>query len=166
MSDEEDIVLSELNDDELVDQMFDDLYDGLKEEIEEGTNILLERGWTPYDILTKADGEGNVVKTIRIRACDYQVVGIEITNPEGTETVQVRMDRYAATEQGLSVPTIIEAEHRTEGEVDAKLRVELRNVKRFEMKPKQERLFARPPEDHYEEVYRLASTCDFVLVGK
>ena len=55
MSEEEDdIVLSELDDEELVSQMFDDLYDGLKEEIEEGVNILLERGWTPYDILTKA----------------------------------------------------------------------------------------------------------------
>ncbi|WP_375172928.1 corrinoid protein [Pseudooceanicola sp.] len=55
MSDEDDeIILSELNDDELVDQMFDDLYDGLKDEIEEGVNILLERGWQPYDILTKA----------------------------------------------------------------------------------------------------------------
>ena len=55
MSDEEDeIILSELDDDELVQQMFDDLYDGLKEEIEEGVNILLERNWEPYDILTKA----------------------------------------------------------------------------------------------------------------
>lgn len=54
MSDEEDIVLSELNDEDLVQQMMDDLYDGLKEEIEEAVNILLERGWTPYDILTKA----------------------------------------------------------------------------------------------------------------
>ena len=55
MSDEEDdIILSELNDDDLVAQMFDDLYDGLKEEIEEGVDILLERGWQPYDILTKA----------------------------------------------------------------------------------------------------------------
>ncbi|MCC1492554.1 B12-binding domain-containing protein [Cognatishimia sp. F0-27] len=55
MSDEEDdIILSELSDDELVEQMWDDLYDGLKEEIEEGVNILLERGWQPYDILTKA----------------------------------------------------------------------------------------------------------------
>src|SRR5210317_2022469 len=55
MSDEEDdIILSELDDDELVQQMFDDLYDGLKEEIEEGVNILLERGWTPYKILTEA----------------------------------------------------------------------------------------------------------------
>ena len=34
--------------------MFDDLYDGLKEEIEEAVNILLEREWAPYDILTKA----------------------------------------------------------------------------------------------------------------
>ena len=54
MADEEEIILSELSDDELVLQMHDDLYDGLKEEIEEGVNILLERGWTPYDVLTKA----------------------------------------------------------------------------------------------------------------
>ena len=52
--DQDDIILSELDDDELVQQMFDDLYDGLKEEIEEGVNILLERSWTPYKILTEA----------------------------------------------------------------------------------------------------------------
>jgi len=51
---EDDIILSELDDDELVQQMFDDLYDGLREEIEEGVNILLERGWEPYRILTEA----------------------------------------------------------------------------------------------------------------
>ncbi|MEL7543881.1 MAG: B12-binding domain-containing protein [Pseudomonadota bacterium] len=58
MSDDEDIVLSELPDDELVQQMHDDLYDGLKEEIEEGTNILIERGWAPYKVLTEALVEG------------------------------------------------------------------------------------------------------------
>ncbi len=54
MSEEEDIILADLDDEELVQQMFDDLYDGLKEEIEEGVNILLERNWTPYKILTEA----------------------------------------------------------------------------------------------------------------
>lgn len=54
MSEEEDIVLSELDDVELVQQMFDDLYDGLREEIEEATNILLGRGWAPYKVLTEA----------------------------------------------------------------------------------------------------------------
>ncbi|MEM7211678.1 MAG: B12-binding domain-containing protein [Pseudomonadota bacterium] len=68
MSDEEeDIVLSELDDEELVQQMHDDLYDGLKEEIEEGVNILLGRGWTPYDVLTKALVEG-----MRIVGIDFR----------------------------------------------------------------------------------------------
>src|SRR5215204_3682691 len=57
MSDDE-IILSELSDDELVQQMHDDLYDGLKEEIEEGTRILLDRGWAPYKVLTEALVEG------------------------------------------------------------------------------------------------------------
>ena len=52
--DEQEIILSELDDSELTLQMHDDLYDGLKEEIEEGTNILLGRGWEPYRVLTEA----------------------------------------------------------------------------------------------------------------
>ncbi|MBB5721494.1 5-methyltetrahydrofolate--homocysteine methyltransferase [Loktanella ponticola] len=54
MSDEDEIILSELNDEDLVAQMFDDLYDGMKEEIEESVNILLSRDWAPYRILTEA----------------------------------------------------------------------------------------------------------------
>ncbi len=54
MAEEQDIILSELSDDELVLQMHDDLYDGMKEEIEEGVNILLERKWEPYRVLTEA----------------------------------------------------------------------------------------------------------------
>jgi methanogenic corrinoid protein MtbC1 len=54
MSDEDEIILADLNDEDLVQQMFDDLYDGLREEIEEGVNILIGRGWIPYDVLTKA----------------------------------------------------------------------------------------------------------------
>lgn len=54
MSDEEEIILSELSNEELILQMHDDLYDGLKEEILEGTQILLTRGWAPYEVLTKS----------------------------------------------------------------------------------------------------------------
>ena len=68
MADEEDdIILSELNDEELVEQMHQDLYDGLKEEIEEGVNILLERKWEPYKILTEALVEG-----MRIVGIDFR----------------------------------------------------------------------------------------------
>ena len=52
--DDEDIILADLSDDELVEQMHDDLYDGLKEEIEEGTNILLSRDWSAEKVLNDA----------------------------------------------------------------------------------------------------------------
>ncbi|MEP3280240.1 MAG: B12-binding domain-containing protein [Stappiaceae bacterium] len=67
MSEEEEIDLRELNDEDLVLQMHDDLYDGLKEEIEEGVNILLERGWAPYKVLTEALVEG-----MRIVGIDFR----------------------------------------------------------------------------------------------
>ena len=69
MSDEEDIILSELSDDDLIVQMHDDLYDGLKEEIEEGTHILLERGWSAEQVLSKALVDGITIVGIDFRDC-------------------------------------------------------------------------------------------------
>ena len=57
----DDIILSELKDDELVEQMHEDLYDGLAEEIAEGTQILLDRGWEATKVLDVALVEGMVV---------------------------------------------------------------------------------------------------------
>ena len=42
----------------LVEQMQDDLYDGLADPVREGGAIFLERGWAPYRILTEALVEG------------------------------------------------------------------------------------------------------------
>ncbi len=65
--DDEEIDLASLSDDELVEQMHDDLYDGLKDEIVEGTNILLERGWDPSKVLNDALVEG-----MRIVGIDFR----------------------------------------------------------------------------------------------
>ena len=51
---DDELVLSELDDTELVEQMHDDLYDGLKEEIVEGTQLLLSRGWAADKVLNEA----------------------------------------------------------------------------------------------------------------
>jgi methylmalonyl-CoA mutase cobalamin-binding domain/chain len=64
---EQDIVLSELTDDELIEQMHDDIYDGLEEEIAEGTRILLERGWSATDVLEKALVGGMAVVGVDFR---------------------------------------------------------------------------------------------------
>ena len=66
MADDE-LDLNSLDDQELTEQMWDDLYDGLADAIEEGVNILIARGWTPYDVLTKALVEG-----MRIVGVDFR----------------------------------------------------------------------------------------------
>ena len=66
MSDDE-IDLNALSDEDLTAQMHDDLYDGLGEEIEEGTNILLSRGWDANRVLNDALVEG-----MRIVGIDFR----------------------------------------------------------------------------------------------
>jgi len=67
MGDGDEINLRELSDGDLVQQMHQDLYDGLKAEIEEGVNILLGRGWAPYKVLQDALVEG-----MRIVGIDFR----------------------------------------------------------------------------------------------
>ena len=67
MSEEDDIVLADLPDDELVLQMHDDLYDGLKEEVMEGTDILLARGWSAERVLGEALVDGMTVVGVDFR---------------------------------------------------------------------------------------------------
>ena len=63
----DDIDLSSLNDEDLCAQMHDDLYDGLAEEIDESTRILLDRGWPADKVLDVALVEG-----MRIVGIDFR----------------------------------------------------------------------------------------------
>ena len=96
-NDADELDLNSLNDDDLVQQMHDDLYDGLKEEIETAVHILLERKWTPYDVLTKALVEGMRIVGIDFRdgilfvpevllAANAMKAGMEILRPLLAET--------------------------------------------------------------------------------
>jgi methylmalonyl-CoA mutase cobalamin-binding domain/chain len=97
MSEEDDIVLAELSDEDLVLQMHDDLYDGLKEEIQEGTTILLDRGWSPEKVLSTALVDGMTVVGVDFRdgilfvpevllAADAMKGGMTILKPLLAET--------------------------------------------------------------------------------
>jgi methylmalonyl-CoA mutase cobalamin-binding domain/chain len=67
MDTEEEVVLADLPDDELIKQMHDDMYDGLAEEISEGTNILLGRGWSASRVLDEALVAGMTIVGIDFR---------------------------------------------------------------------------------------------------
>ena len=64
---DDDIDLSSLDDEDLTAQMHDDLYDGLADEIAEGTHILLGRGWSADKVLNDALVEG-----MRIVGIDFR----------------------------------------------------------------------------------------------
>jgi 5-methyltetrahydrofolate--homocysteine methyltransferase len=65
--DEDDLDLNTLPDDELVEQMHDDLYNGLKEEVAEGTQILLDREWSANKVLNEALVAGMTIVGIDFR---------------------------------------------------------------------------------------------------
>ena len=97
VSPDDDLDLSSLDDEELVAQMHDDLYDGLGEEIVEGTRILLGRGWSPDKTLNQALVEGMRIVGIDFRdgilfvpevllAANAMKAGMEILRPLLAET--------------------------------------------------------------------------------
>ena len=95
--DGDDIDLASLDDDELAKQMHDDLYDGLADEIVEGTTILLDRGWSADRVLADALVEGMRIVGIDFRdgilfvpevllSANAMKAGMEILRPLLAET--------------------------------------------------------------------------------
>ncbi len=98
---EEELDLSALSDEELVEQMHDDLYDGLADEITEGTNILLSRDWSASKVLEEALVEGMRIVGIDFRdgilfvpevllAANAMKAGMAILRPLLAETGEVQ----------------------------------------------------------------------------
>ena len=96
MADDE-LDLNSLSDPDLVNQMHDDLYDGLADEIVEGTEILLSRGWDAQRVLNDALVEGMRIVGIDFRdgilfvpevllAANAMKAGMEVLRPLLAET--------------------------------------------------------------------------------
>jgi methanogenic corrinoid protein MtbC1 len=89
--------LRSLDDAELIEQVHDDMYNGLKAEVEQATHIFLERGWKPDKVLNDALVEGMRIVGIDFRdgilfvpevllAANAMKGGMEILRPLLAET--------------------------------------------------------------------------------
>ena len=89
--------LNSLNDEELAEQVHDDLYNGLKAEVEQATHIYLKRGWSAEKVLNDALVEGMRIVGIDFRdgilfvpevllAANAMKAGMEILRPLLAET--------------------------------------------------------------------------------
>ena len=97
MTDDSDFNLQDLNDQELTEQVHDDLYNGLRDEVVEATNIFLQRGWSADKVLNDALVEGMRIVGIDFRdgilfvpevllAANAMKAGMEILRPLLAET--------------------------------------------------------------------------------
>jgi len=94
---EDDFDLASLNDEELTEQVHDDLYNGLKREVEEATRLFLSRGWSAERTLNDALVEGMRIVGVDFRdgilfvpevllAANSMKGGMEILRPLLAET--------------------------------------------------------------------------------
>ena len=97
MAEQSEFNLRDLNDQELTEQVHDDLYNGLRDEVVEATRIFLERGWGPEKVLGDALVEGMRIVGIDFRdgilfvpevllAANSMKGGMEILRPLLAET--------------------------------------------------------------------------------
>jgi methylmalonyl-CoA mutase cobalamin-binding domain/chain len=101
---DQEIVLGDLSDEDLAKQMHDDLYDGLADEILEGTTILLGRGWPADKVLNEALVEGMRIVGIDFRdgilfvpevllAANAMKAGMAVLRPLLAETGAARVGK-------------------------------------------------------------------------
>ena len=97
MPEQSEFNLRDLNDQELTEQVHDDLYNGLRDEVVQATNIFLERGWGAERVLNDALVEGMRIVGIDFRdgilfvpevllAANSMKAGMEILRPLLAET--------------------------------------------------------------------------------
>src|SRR6478736_957765 len=96
--------LNSLNDEELAEQVHDDLYNGLKSEVEQATHIYLKRGWSAERVLNDALVEGMRIVGIDFRdgilfvpevllAANAMKAGMELLRPLLAETGAERVGK-------------------------------------------------------------------------
>jgi hypothetical protein len=120
-----------------------------------------EAPWTlrhqgPYDVLTRRNEAGRLVKRLHIYACDYTVRKIEYFDPRGKVAAVATLGSYEPVVEGFEVPTRIDVvSTRPDGRKDS-LVMRIDSLKTMQFNTKQrERYFNPLPAHRYEHVYRL-----------
>ena len=133
----------------------------------EAVGIVLEPGaelnaalWTlenkgPYDILTRRDEAGRMVKRVYVYACDYSVHKIEYFDHRGKIAAVAQLGQYEPVVEGFQVPTRIDVvSTRPDGRKDSiVMDIGSPKTKAFTERQRQG-LFSPPDANRFEHVYQ------------
>ena len=109
----------------------------------------------PYDILTRRDEAGHVVKRVHVYACDYLVHKIEYFDRRGKVVAVAQLGDYESVGEGFRVPTRIDVVSTTpDGRKDT-MEIDIQGPRTTKFSDRQrEKLFAPPDADRFENVYQ------------
>ena len=120
----------------------------------DGTWSLSNEG--AFDVLTKRNDQGLIVKKVYIYSCDYRVSKIEYFNVDGEVATVAELYKYKEMSEGFFVPRVIKIiTYAQEGREDSVI-ITLRSVKPYKFdKKKQVFYFNRRKPKGFKHIYRI-----------
>ncbi len=107
-----------------------------------------------FDVLTKRNGQGAIIKKIYVNCCDYLVRKIEYFNANGETEVVTELE-YKRSFKGFSIPNIIKIATYREDEKECSLRITLRSVKTYNFTKKKQNVFFTRPVPIVSLIFRI-----------
>ena len=109
-----------------------------------------------FDILTKRNEQGGLVRKIYVYSCDYRVRKIEYFNADGEVEVVTELGKYKEVSEGFFVPRVIKITTTGEDNKQDSVKITLSSIKSTSFTEKQRsRIFTRPKTRGYKNIYRI-----------
>ena len=109
----------------------------------------------PFDILTRRDAEGAIIKRIYVCSCDYLVRKIEYFDDFGQVAVVAELEDYKEVVEGFKVPAYIKVVKQGLGGRNDSVRIKLRSVKPMSFNQKQLEFLFQPRPGRFKHVYEV-----------
>jgi len=109
----------------------------------------------PFDILTRRDDAGLILKRLYVCSCDYLVRKIEYFDEFGRVSVVAELDKYKQVADGFSVPSSIKVIRRGTAGRDDSAAITLKSIKAYEFSKKQVEFLFTPQPGRYKNLYEL-----------
>ena len=110
-----------------------------------------------FDVLTKQDKQGRIVKKIYINTCDYTIARIEYFDRNTKVSVVTELTEHKQISEGFFAPTVIRIVNAQDNEEKAvSITLNLKSVKSAQFSEKlKDNLFIRPRAKAFEHIYRI-----------
>ncbi len=109
----------------------------------------------PYDILTRRDEAGHIVKRVYVYSCDYLVHKIEYHDRRGKLMAVATLGEYRPVTEQFRVPTRIAVESIAPDKRKDSIKISLDVPRETQISERQrQRLFVPPKPERFEHIYR------------